>query len=101
MPKYNAWIQKYKYKTHTQDFAPCTPCPPEGECTYKILFRQDQKNTFQDQETLKKIFLPNFSQIERGVANGEPGVQADISVRTVNISDTFSLKRCTNGDRHP
>ena len=49
----------------------------------------------------KKIFLTNFSQIEQGVANGEPGVQADISVRTVNISDTFSLKRCTNGDRHP
>ena len=94
MPKYNAWIQKYKYKTHTQDFAPCTPCPPEGEYTYKILFRQDQ-------ETLKKIFLTNSSQIEQGVANGEPGVQADISVRTVNISDTFSLKRCTNGDRHP
>ena len=86
MPKYNAWIQKYKYKTHTQDFAPCTPCPPEGEYTYKILFRQDQ-------ETLKKIFLTNFSQIEQGVANGEAGVQADISVRTVNISDTFSLKK--------
>ena len=86
MCKYNAWIQKYKYKTHTQDFAPCTPCPPEGEYTYKILFRQDQ-------ETLKKIFLTNFSQIEQGVANGEPGVQADISVRTVNISDTFSLKK--------
>ena len=94
MPKYNAWIQKYKYKTHTQDFAPCTPCPPEGEYTYKILFRQDQ-------ETLKKIFLTNSSQTEQGVANGEAGVQADISVRTVNISDTFSLKRCTNGDRHP
>ena len=99
MPKYNAWIQKYKYKTHTQDFAPCTPCPPEGEYTYKILFRQDQDQGSRNFK--KKIFLINLSQIEQGVANGEPGVQADISVRTVNISDTFSLKRCTNGDRHP
>ena len=58
MPKYNAWIQKYKYKTHTQDFAPCTPCPPEGEYTYKILFRQDQ-------ETLKKNLFDKFFSGEK------------------------------------
>ena len=53
MPKYNAWIQKYNYKTHIQDYTACAQCPPEGECTYKILFRQDQ-------ETLKKNLFDKF-----------------------------------------